>query len=313
MNRRVAVIDVGSNSIKVLVAESSANGSLLNIASRTIDARISRGIACAHPTLGEEGMAAGLKAIRSLHKEAVSLGAQRIRIVGTSAVRDAANGADFRRRVAEATGCELQILGGDDEARLIGRGLRSDPALSDLCDFYVFDLGGGSMECLSFAASQPRQELSLQLGCVRLTEAFVTAPSAPLPSSERQAIFAHVLDTLSRSGFRFDLPGAPAVFTGGSMTTARAVFAKAAGLGLEHSPSVLEVERLSALADRICSLSLEERKRGFPGLAAERADVFPAALVTILAVARAAGVARFRHSLHNLRYGLAAELLDKWK
>ena len=165
----VAIIDIGSNSIKILVATRTTSGDFAALKTKTLDARISAGISKAKPELSEDGMARGLVAIRELLADAAAFEPAKIVLVATSAVRDATNGAMFRERVKTATGHEIRILTGDEEANLIGRGLTCDPALRGLKDFYVFDLGGGSLECLAFRERKIVQAMSLQLGCVRLT------------------------------------------------------------------------------------------------------------------------------------------------
>jgi exopolyphosphatase/guanosine-5'-triphosphate,3'-diphosphate pyrophosphatase len=108
----VAVIDIGSNSIKVLVATRAANGSVQALKYRTIDARISAGLSEAIPRLSEEGMARGLDAIRSLLADIAPFAPTEIILVATSAVREAANGDDFRQRVLAATGHAIRLLSG---------------------------------------------------------------------------------------------------------------------------------------------------------------------------------------------------------
>lgn len=304
----VAVIDIGSNSIKVLVAARDAAGQLQGLKSKTLDARISAGISKDQPRLSEEGMARGLAAIQELLTDAAAFSPAKIVLVATSAVRDAINGPDFRARVKAATGHDIRILTGDEEANLIGRGLTSDPALAGLRDFYVFDLGGGSLECLSFRDRQITQAISLKLGCVRLTERFIKDPAAPLVQAEANALAVHVRDELKRSGFHFAIVAPAAVFTGGTMSSVRAIKGARHGLTLEETPAVIGLDTLSHLLDEIAPLDLAQRK-ALPGLPAGRADVFPAALVTMLTVADYAHVDRFHHSLHNLRWGMADEAL----
>lgn len=305
----VAVIDIGSNSIKVLVAARAAKGGLEILKVRTIDARISAGISKATPSLGEAGMTTGLAAIQTLLTEAAPFSPSRTVLVATSAVRDAQNGPEFRERVRAATGHEIRILSGDEEANLIGRGLTCDPALADLRSFYVFDLGGGSLECLAFRERRIERAVSLQLGCVRLTETFVSDPSQPLAPATRAAIDGHTRRLLSQSSFGFSLPaGAAAIATGGTMTVARAILASRAGLSLEASKPEVTVAQLKELLEFLGSMSLAERKK-VAGLPPARADVMPTALVTLIAVAEAGTLDRYRHSLYNLRYGLADEAL----
>jgi exopolyphosphatase/guanosine-5'-triphosphate,3'-diphosphate pyrophosphatase len=305
----VAVIDIGSNSIKVLVATRDKSGAVVALKSKTIDARISDGISRSEPRLGDEGMVRGLMAIQELLADAASFSPVKTVLVATSAVRDATNGADFQARVKAATGHDIRILTGDEEANLIGRGLTCDPALNALKDFYVFDLGGGSLECLSFRDRRIEQAMSLQLGCVRLTERFIQDPTGPLQPHESQALARHVCAELKRSAFRFSTIAPAAIFAGGSMSTVRAIKGAWHGLGFEDTPAIIGTETLALMLDELMPMTLEQRKT-IPGLPAARADVFPTALITMLAVADYAHIERFHHSLHNLRWGLVAEALE---
>jgi exopolyphosphatase/guanosine-5'-triphosphate,3'-diphosphate pyrophosphatase len=304
----VAIIDIGSNSIKTLIAARAISGQLEALKTKTLDVRISAGISKDRPELSEDGMIRGLAAIKELLADAAAFTPSKIILVATSAVRDASNGALFRERVKEATGHETRILSGDEEANLIGRGMTCDPALGYLKDFYVFDLGGGSLECLSFRDRKIEQAVSLKLGCVRLTERFIKDVTAPLQKDEVTALALYVRDELKRSGFRFAIVAPDAVFTGGSMSTVRAVKGARHGLSLEDTPPTIGLNTMSDLLDELAPLSLSERKV-VPGMPAARADVFSAALITMLAVADHAHIDRFHHSLYNLRWGFAAEAL----
>lgn len=259
--------------------------------------------------LSDDGMAAGLRAVRELVEEARTHGAERLALVATSAVRDAKNGAAFAEQIQSATGEPLRVLGGTEEANLIGRGLTCDPALQELQDFYLFDLGGGSLECLAFRQRQIEQTASLQLGCVRLMEKFVADPARPLTRTPKYRVMQHVHDTLVRAPFRFSLgAGATAVATGGTVATVRAIFAARDGVAFEQTDSFLPLTQLRLLLTRVGRMTLDERRQ-LPGLPPARADVFPTALATLIVVADVSAVSGFRHSLYNLRFGVAAELL----
>ncbi|MBM3872785.1 MAG: phosphatase [Verrucomicrobia bacterium] len=309
-SRRVAVIDVGSNTVKLLVAERDADGRPAAVLQRTLETRISAGLSGNPPRLSAAGMQAGVDAIVSLLADARARGPDATVLVATSAVRDVVNGADFREQVLATTGHPLRILSGDEEATFIGRGVLSDPALAGLTEFQLFDLGGGSLECLTFRDGHATQALSLPLGCVRLTERFVRHPEAPLSHTDRSAIEAWVRQTLLASGCVPARPAVPqAVFAGGTMTTARAILGARAGLPMERSSPRLAVADLARLLDEVAGLALSERLR-IPGLTAGRADVFPAALATVLTVAAVGGYPAFQHTFHNLRWGIAAADLD---
>jgi len=128
---RVAVIDVGSNSIKLLVASRGPGGRLVEEASRVLEVRIGGGLGSARPRLDGGAVGRAVAAIASLTAEARGLGADRVIAVATSAVRDASNSGEFLDRAKAATGLAIRILTGPEEAGLIGLGLSTDPALGD--------------------------------------------------------------------------------------------------------------------------------------------------------------------------------------
>ena len=226
-------------------------------------------------------------------------------VVATSAVRDAANGADFCEAVRAATGLTVRILSGQEEANLIGRGLLCDPLLAGLGNFCVFDLGGGSLECLVFRERAIAAAVSLPLGCVRLTERYVADPALPFEPGAAAAIAAHVRTAVAGAGRSLSASEA-AGGTGGTLTSVRSVLAARADQPLEQTDPRITVAHLRETLARIGAMPLGERRR-VPGLPPERADVFPAALATLIAVAEIGGFDAFQHSLYNLRWGLAAE------
>ncbi|MEY3609036.1 MAG: hypothetical protein RLZZ447_1824 [Verrucomicrobiota bacterium] len=306
--RTVAVIDVGSNTIKLLVARRAPGGSE-RVHARTLEARIGTGLGRGRPQLSPESMARGTDAIRTLAAEARAHRAEVTAIVATSAVRDAENGPDFAAAVTAATGLPLRILSGTEEAGLIGEGLRCDPAFAASPDLALFDLGGGSLEVLEFRGARVQRALSLPLGCVRLTERFVADPTLPLPATARAALANHATTLAAEAGLDRDLfRGLPVAATGGTVSTARALLASAAGTSLDDSTPEIAVEAMRSLLDRVATLPLAART-ALPGLSAARADVFPAALATLLAIAELTGCGTLRHSWYSLRHGVVAELL----
>ena len=310
---RVAVLDIGSNTIKLLVATRSATGGIDTVHFAVEEARIGSGIGAHHPVLTDESMDRGCAAVARLLDAARAHSPARTVLVATSAVRDAANGAAFAARIRNEAGLPVRILTGEEEASYIGRGLAADPALAGAQDFYLFDLGGGSLECIEFRARDRTQATSVQLGCVRLTERCVADPAGPFTAHDRAAVVAAVRGAFASSTgevFRFSLPSpAAAVATGGPVTTVRAMLATDSATTPAAAGSSIALDELERLLARTAGLPLTARRQ-LPGLPAARADVFPAALATIIEVARLAGIGRFTHSFYNLRYGIADELLD---
>ena len=304
----VAVIDIGSNSIKALVATRPQSGQIVALDQQTLDRRISAGISHDDPRLSEDGMALGEQAVIDLLAFIAPHAPQEIKIVATSAVRGAANGSEFAARIKARTGHDLQILSGEEEARLIGQGLLSDPALRTWESFNVFDLGGGSLECLSIENRKLTHATSLPLGCVRLSEKLVANSSESLTSFDTEAIRHYVEHALNAAKIHFINADGRAVFTGGTITTCRAILAEAKNISLYKTSPLVRTEVIAAILKKLGRLPLAERQK-IAGLPDRRADVIPVALVTVLALAANGKFHSFQHSFHNLRWGIADALL----
>jgi exopolyphosphatase/guanosine-5'-triphosphate,3'-diphosphate pyrophosphatase len=303
----LAVIDIGSNSIKMLVATPgpSIGPEIRVLFQKTLETRIGGGLGNDKSKLSEAGMTAGVGAIKLLLELAQPFSPTCFRIVATSAVRDAQNRADFTARVQSVTKVPIDILSGEDEALLIARGIQTDPALHGQKEFCVADLGGGSLECIRYSAGAISQAVSLQLGAVRLTEKFVPQPQGPFPDTARAAVGAETRQKISASGFCF-IPDGMLVGTGGAFSVSRAILAHRRGfIPLETWPAEMSRTDLAALLDEIAPLDAAARAR-IPNLTPERADIMPAALTTILVLLDLAGTSRVLHSFHNLRYGIAS-------
>ena len=307
----VAVIDVGSNSIKLLVARAGAtSNSLETLCSETIETRISGGISSKLPSLNEDAITAGSATIAKLQKMAQNYQPDHTVIVATSAVRDAINSDDFIQNVAEATGLQIRTLSGTEEAKYIGQGITCDPAIGGMTSFIQTDIGGGSLELIRFDAGQIQQAISLQLGAVRLTERFIEDADAPLTLKIEASIRRYVTEQLMSSDFDFSPAELPLIGTGGAYTVSRAMLVVDTDSKIEHSSPHLERSTLSHLKNKLALLPLKERL-SIPHLPAARADIMPTALITIDALLEVANRSKLTHSFYNLPYGVAANLLKQ--
>lgn len=308
----VGVIDVGSNSIKSLVATRSAEGGLLVIDEHTLETRISEGISRTNPMLSEAAMRQGAAAIANLAERMRGYAPEVIVAVATSAVRDAHNGKVFQEMVATEAGVVLRVLSGEDEARLIGFGVMQDPAVRALGAFYMLDLGGGSLELLEFSEDgKVLQKVSLQLGAVRLTERFIANKEDAISKETLVAVSDYVKSEIARTGFTLRKPVPFLVGSGGAVVYARGLLA--GRKGMEHwrrHPAMLLRDELAVLGQELAGQTLEERMN-IAALPRQRADIMPVALVTLVSVLEMADAVGLQHSLFNLRFGLAAELLEK--
>ncbi|MBX2797437.1 MAG: Ppx/GppA family phosphatase [Myxococcales bacterium] len=181
---RVAAIDVGTNSVHLLVADVDVEGEITVVEKDRVQVELGRGGLDRH-VLTADAMARGVEALESFRQTMDSLGVEAIEAAATSAVREAKNGSDFVKAVREATGIHIRTISGVDEGRLIYLGMR--PEL-DFSKGYalLLDLGGGSLELILCDATRILAAHSLPLGHIRLTEAHVR--SDPVRVEEIAAI-----------------------------------------------------------------------------------------------------------------------------
>ena len=266
---RFAAVDVGSNSVKLLVAERGPDGAWVPLSQRTEVTRLGRGVDQTG-ALAPERMAATLEAVTSLVSEARSLGARDVAAVGTSAARDARNGAEFLSQLKAATGLELEILSGDDEARLCFLAVQHDFGRQGNRPVVAVDVGGGSTEIIYGTPEGTVQfRHSFDVGSVRLTERHVR--THPVPSDQARALRDEVTRTFAA------LPPPPAdarvVGVSGTPTT---LYAALEGIEPYDPDRVHGAEMTTAallgFAERLAGLTVEQRIRTYrihPG----RADV----------------------------------------
>ena len=264
----IAALDVGSNTVLMLVAELGAAG-LRPLSEMMRLTRLGRGVDRTG-TLDADSAALTLGAIAGFVEKARALGAQKILTAATAALRDAHNGPEFIDRVRARTGVELEIISGQTEADLnflaAVHGLGIDPAQSML----IIDIGGGSTELIRCDAGAEPAMVSMQIGSVRLTERFVAHDP---PAAEEQArIYDTVRNQLSALGWN-DFRSACLVGVAGTVTTVAAV---AMGLHKQDHSTVhgqrLARDQVAETTRSFFSLTVEQRRR-LPGMIEGRADV----------------------------------------
>jgi exopolyphosphatase/guanosine-5'-triphosphate,3'-diphosphate pyrophosphatase len=166
----VAVVDIGSNSTRLLIAELSTEGQVTSeLARRSNVTRLGAGVD-SDGRLREDAMERVYATLRDYRSEIDAAGADRAVAVLTSAVRDAANGREFAESVRDGYGLEPHILVGEDEARLTFLGATSDRDPDDRAPTVVIDIGGGSTELVIGAGGEILHRVSTQAGVVRQTE-----------------------------------------------------------------------------------------------------------------------------------------------
>ncbi len=308
--RLVACIDIGSNTIKLLIARGGPGGSPEAVDEVTLPVRLGAGISHEGYELAAEGMEQAVQAVQALADRARMREAEPIIATATSAVRDASNGTEFRDRIAAGAGLSVRVLDGDEEARYIARGVASDPTLPATPRCTLVDIGGGSMELVRIVNREPDVRISLPLGAVRLTERFVSDPTQPIGGSTLRAIAEEARNVLGSCGFPWARPAEPVVGTGGAVTWARVLLGHDRGLTTAGGANPrLPADELRDLLNTLAALPQHEREARF-SLPPQRADILPAALVVLTACLEHTGAPALHHSFYNLRFGVCAELLE---
>jgi len=305
---RVAVIDIGSNTIKSMVLEGPSPGTVIH--TETLEVRMETDGGTDSPKLKTAALERGAQAVAHLCHHLRPFEVAALRVVATSAVREASNQADFSRRVEAVAGVAMDILSGEDEARGIAAAIAAEPWLRKGSFITGSDLGGGSLEMIAFQNDRLTFVKSFRVGAVRFLERWVPDPAEPISRDLLDRISDETVrqlrDPIAQAGLR---NAEIHIATGGAFTIARALLAAQAKVPIEAYGPAITAAELDDLAVATGALSPEERTEHWnipPG----RADVFPVALAILKGLADALETPALTHSFANLRKGLALELLQ---
>jgi exopolyphosphatase/guanosine-5'-triphosphate,3'-diphosphate pyrophosphatase len=302
---RVAVVDVGTNSTRLLVADVRA-GAVEELDRRSLVTRLGDGVD-ATGRLAEDAQERVLATLGTFAEPIERHRCERRVGVLTSAVRDAANGAAFARRVRDRLGLDARTLSGDEEARLTYLGATAARDPEDATPLLVADIGGGSTELVVGARGEPAFHVSTQAGVVRHSERFLHADPP-----RREQIEALARD--ARAVFEAAVPAAvrehveAAVAVAGTATSAAAI-----DLGLEPYDAaqvegrIVQDFRLAEISATLAALPLEKR-RAVPGLHPDRAPTIIAGMILLAQVLETFGLDRFEASERDILWGVAIDV-----
>lgn len=302
---RKAIIDIGSNSIKFFVGELAADRTITTVLDTNDIARLGEGLDKTGQ-ISPEAMERNVAAVAAFRAKAEELGADQVVAVGTMALRNAKNSGEFVEKVKAACGVEVQIIPGEEEARLSYLAILSGLPLQG-GDLVVFDTGGGSTEFIFGHGTEVIKRFSVNLGAVRITENYLK--SDPVTPDEVKAALAQIDKEFAEAG----VEGSPAqlVGMGGTVTSMGAVKHKMA----KYDPDVIQGSALTrgdikAQIDEYSAKTIEER-RSITGLQPKRADVILAGACILDVITRRLGVDQLTISDRGLRHGLAYDLFQK--
>ncbi|MGH7813225.1 MAG: HD domain-containing protein [Candidatus Binataceae bacterium] len=303
---RLAAIDIGSNSMHMIVADIDRNGHLEVVDRVKEMVRLGRR-SFTTGRLSEEAMDLAVRTMSAFKRLARVRRADRMRAVATSAVREARNRAEFIRRIKRETGIKVEVISGLDEARLIFLAARHALGL-DGGPHLLVDVGGGSVELVLVRDGRPLWMRSVKLGSARLTERFLSGdPPSRTQLKRLEAHIARQLDPLMRKARRAGV--VRAIGTSGTINTLVAM-ARAGERGEEldrlHGAAAAAGE-IAALARDLVEANAALRAE-LPGIDAKRADLMPAAAVLVNYLLKKSGAPELTACTWALREGVLLRL-----
>ncbi|MBA3867300.1 MAG: Ppx/GppA family phosphatase [Solirubrobacterales bacterium] len=294
-SQRVAVIDIGTNSARLLVAE-VRDGRVSPVERRSRVTRLGRGVDLSG-RLSAEAIEDACGAVGEYVEAIGELGAEKVDAIATSAVRDAGNGSAFIAELRERFALSARVLDGAEEARLTYLGATSEQAPSR--PTVVMDIGGGSTELIVGSGAEISFHTSLQAGVVRHTERHID--SDPPTALELESLAADVRGLIeSAIG---DARAEEGIAVAGTPTSLAAI-----EMELEpYDPNrvhghVLALPSIQRMLSRLASVPLAERIQ-IPGMHTERAPTIVAGVVILVEAMRAFGLERISVSEHDILYG----------
>jgi len=304
---RLAAIDVGTNSIRLVVAEADSTASYRVLDEERAQTRLGEGL-YESGVLGEEPMRRSIEAIDRMRALAEGMGVEEIRAIATAAVREARNGDAFLEAVREEAGLALRVISEEEEARLAVRSVRKHFPLTDRPTALV-DIGGGSLEVVLMAGGMIEETHSLPLGAVRLTEKYVRSdPVSPADWKEmRRAIDRTLRKKLGKPPFTTPLM----IGSGGTFTTVAAIsmFEKQGEVGPGQGYRMTRSEWQGVMR-RLRDAPLDVREQ-IRGLNPDRADIIVAGAAAVFRLARYLGARDVQVHERGIRDGLLLTMIDE--
>lgn len=298
---RLAAFDIGSNSVKLLVAEVGPKDRFRVLLEQTAITRIGEGLRKDF-RMHEAAMERTLAALAAFKRQCGQLGVQQYRAIATSALRDATNHPSFAKRFHDRLGLRYEVVTGDREAALIYRGATSDPRLVGKSRrIVVMDAGGGSAEWIRGTGHTVKRRLSLNLGCVRMTEGFLRGD--PYTRESYAKLLTFYRQKLAPLRRRFAIRDGRFIATGGSITTAAAAL-----LDLPDCNSTavhgcaLSIESLESWLERLRRMTQAQRV-SLKAMEPQRADIIVAGVALFVVAMQILGARELRVSTRALRYG----------
>lgn len=295
-----AAVDIGANSVRLKIAR-LRNNKLVELEDDREVVRLGESV-FRSGLLDPKAMAQTVKVLQRFHRAAQSHGANLVRVVATSSLRDARNASAFTEWVESATGWRVEVISGLEEGRLIHFGVMANTRIS-ASRVLLMDLGGGSCEITVSVDRQIRDIVSLPLGAVRLTREFLQHD--PPKKKELEQLRAFIAEEVGRVERRMKRAGAQvSIATSGTAAALSDLYAARANVRSNTVPRDVVVKS----AERLSKLPLEQRL-AMPGIGPRRAEIIVAGANVYAELLTRLGLSSFRYLPLGLRDGVLAQMV----
>jgi exopolyphosphatase / guanosine-5'-triphosphate,3'-diphosphate pyrophosphatase len=298
----LAAVDIGSNSVRLKIARLTRHRLTEILEDREVT-RLGESV-FRSGFLSPDAIANTVKVLRRFHRAVQNVGVDSVRVVATSALRDARNSHAFSEWVHSSTGWDVEIISGLEEARLIHLGLTSTLRVN-ASSVLMMDLGGGSCELTISGGGHIRSTISLPLGAVRLTNEFLHHD--PPRKAELQQMRGFIAREIERTADRIKRARPKVVIA--TSGTAESLAAVCRGLYKTKGARAKTVSRtqMRRIAKLLARLSLEQRRK-LQGVGPRRAEIIVPGAAVYAALLERCQLLGFRHSPLGLRDGLLAQM-----
>jgi len=312
---KLAAIDVGSNSIKLVVVDAASGDSFAVLDREKEPVRLGHGT-LQEGHLGAEAIGRAAETIRRFRQRAEARGAERVIAVATASVREAENADEFTDEVERATGLRVEVLSGLEEARLIGIAAAQGCAPRGASLLNV-DIGGDSTELSLVRGGVPAELYSIKLGAVGLTDAYLL--NDPPKQKELRGLREEVRAALERPArelkaarWQHATGTSGTILALGEALRLKAERGHQAGArGAQPPGDEIIFHRLERLNERLAAMSTQERRTGVPGISAQRAEIVVAGGQILEGVMRALKIDNLRSCDFALREGVIIDYLRR--
>lgn len=307
MQKKIAIIDLGSNSVRLVIFEIKSNGAFRLVDDISDTVRLSESMVDGK-NLNDFAMRKALKTVKLFKKlcAAYHIPARDIMAVATEAVRKADNKDQFLSMVSHATGIQFRLLSGDEEALYVYRAVAQT---IDVPSGIIVDIGGGSTEIIRFANRSVIAHISLPIGSVVATEEFLDK-DVIIPEKLAR-LEQHMHSVLSALDWLSAKPGETVIGLGGTIRNLSKIHRRQVNYPVDMTHNYqISVSDFCDLYEQLKNMDLEARKK-VRGMSAKRADIIVGGLTVLKCICSAAGTSQLVVSGSGLREGVLFEAISQ--